>query len=74
MVNYRQRKCKECGFKFYTKESVCDTAEAKPMFDEWIRERSRKHRAKKKGMTYDPTFQDGREQSIAPKKPTSPLF
>ena len=71
---YRQRKCEMCGFKFYTKEEVCSSEEAKPLFDEWIRERSRKCRAKKKGLIYEPTFADGREQQIIPKKPTSPLF
>lgn len=73
-ATYRQRKCNECGFKFYTKEEVCSVDEAKPLFDEWIRERSRKCRAKKKGIDYEPTFADGREQPVVPKKPTSPLF
>ena len=73
-ATYRQRKCSECGFKFYTKEEVCSVDEAKPLFDEWIRERSRKCRAKKKGIDYEPTFADGREQPVIPKKPTSPLF
>lgn len=72
--NYRLRKCKVCGFKFYTKETVCDESEAKPLFDEWIRERGRKARAKKKGIVYEPKFADGREKEIIPSKPTSPLF
>ena len=73
-VTYRQRKCEVCGFKFYSREEVCSVEEAKPLFDEWIRERSRKCRAKKKGIYYEPTFADGREQPVTPKKPTSPLF
>lgn len=73
-ATYRQRRCEECGFKFYTKEEVCNTEEAKPLFDEWIRERSRKSRAKKKGIDYEVTFADGREKPVTPKKPTSPLF
>lgn len=70
----RQRKCATCGMKFYTKEDVVSPDEVKPVFDEWIRERSRKCRAKKKGVDYDVKFADGREQSAVPKKPTSPLF
>jgi transcription elongation factor Elf1 len=73
-ATYRQKKCDVCGMKFYTKEEVASVDEAKPLFDEWIRERSRKCRAKKKGLEYEPTFQDGREQPVIPKKPTSPLF
>ena len=70
----RYRKCNECGNKFYTKESIVATDTVKPVFDEWIRERSKKCRAKKKGMEYNVRFEDGREQPVAPKKPTSPLF
>ena len=73
-VNYRSRKCKVCGFKFYTKEEVCREEEAKPLFTEWTKERSRKARAKKKGLVYEPTFADGREKTVIPKKPTNPLF
>ena len=71
---YRQRKCLNCGFKFYSKEEVCDESEAAPLFREWIRERSRKSRAKKKGIDYEVSFADGREKPVTPKKPTSPLF
>ena len=70
----RYRKCDACGFKFYTKEEVVPAEEVKPVFDEWLRERSRKSRAKKKGMNYEVKFADGREQSVTPKQPTSPLF
>ena len=70
----RCRKCSVCGNKFYTKEVVVMTETVKPYFDEWIRERSRKCRAKKKGEEYDVKFEDGREQPVIPKKPTSPLF
>ena len=70
----RQRKCNECGFKFYTRESVVPSEEVKPVFDEWVRERSRKCRAKKKGVNYEVRFADGREQPFTPKQPTSPLF
>lgn len=70
----RQRKCSDCGFKFYTKEIVVPADTVKPVFDEWIRERSRKCRAKKKGINYDVRFEDGREQPVTPKKPTQPLF
>lgn len=70
----RQRKCDVCGFKFYTKEEVVHSEDVKPVFDEWVRERQRKCRAKKKGVEYNVKFEDGREQSVAPKKPTSPLF
>jgi len=73
-ATYRQRRCDVCGKKFYTKEEICTVDEAKPLFDEWVRERSRKCRAKKKGIEYEPTFADGREQPVTPKKPTSPLF
>ena len=71
---YRQRKCTECGFKFYTKEEVCAESEAAPLFREWIRERGRKARAKKKGLEYEVSFADGREKPVTPKRPTSPLF
>lgn len=74
LCTYRQKKCTECGFKFFTKEIVCSSDEAQPLFTEWTRERSRKHRAKKKGVNYDVKFADGREQEIIPKRPTSPLF
>lgn len=70
----RQRKCSVCGFKFYTKESVVPADTVKPVFDEWLRERSRKCRAKKKGVEYEVSFTDGREQPVTPKQPTSPLF
>lgn len=70
----RYRKCDVCGFKFYTKEEVVPADSVKPVFDEWMRERSRKCRAKKKGVDYEVKFEDGREQTVAPKKPTSPLF
>lgn len=70
----RYRKCGVCGFKFYTKEGVVPSEEVKPVFDEWLRERSRKCRAKKKGEEYNVKFEDGREQPAVPKKPTSPLF
>lgn len=70
----RQRKCADCGTKFYTKEEIVSPDEVKPVFDEWLRERSRKCRAKKKGEEYEVKFEDGREQPATPKKPTSPLF
>ena len=70
----RYRKCNDCGFKFYTKEDVVPADTVKPVFDEWLRERARKSRAKKKGVEYNVKFEDGREQAITPKKPTSPLF
>lgn len=70
----RQRKCNVCGFKFYTKEEIVPAEAVKPVFDEWIRERQRKCRAKKKGVEYEVSFADGREQPVIPKKPTSPLF
>ena len=73
-VTYRQRKCNECGMKFYTKEEICSSDEAQPLFTEWVRERQRKHRAKEKGEQYEVSFADGREKQVAPKKPTSPLF
>lgn len=73
-ATWRYRKCNECGNKFYTREDVISPEEAKPLFDEWIRERSRKSRAKNKGMEYNVKFADGREKPITPKKPTSPLF
>ena len=70
----RQRKCEVCGMKFYTREEVVHSEEVKPVFDEWIRERQRKHRAKKKGVEYEVSFADGREKPVTPKQPTSPLF
>lgn len=70
----RSRKCEVCGFKFYTKESVVPQDDAKSVFDEWRRERVRKSRAKKKGEDYEVRFEDGREQPVIPKQPTSPLF
>ncbi len=70
----RYRKCDVCGFKFYTREEVAPSEQVKPYFDEWIRERQRKCRAKKKGVEYEVSFGDGREKPIVPKKPTSPLF
>lgn len=73
-ATYRQRRCNECGMKFYTKEEVCPSEEAQPLFAEWVRERQKKHRAKEKGINYEVSFADGREKSVAPKKPTSPLF
>ena len=74
LYTYRQKRCKECGFKFFTKESVCSSDEAQPLFTEWTRERSRKHRAKQKGVEYNVRFEDGREKAVTPKRPTSPLF
>jgi hypothetical protein len=73
-TTWRQKKCKLCGFKFFTKESVCSSDEAQPLFTEWTRERSRKSRAKKKGLDYEVKFADGREKEVIPKRPTSPLF
>ena len=70
----RQRKCNSCNNKFYTKEEAVGAEDVKPVFDEWLRERSRKCRAKKKGEEYNVKFEDGREQPAVPKKPTSPLF
>lgn len=70
----RYRKCEVCGCKFYTKEEVVVADSVKPIFDEWIRERSRKCRAKKKGVEYEVKFEDGREKPVTPKQPTSPLF
>ena len=74
---WRQKRCKECGYVFFTKEAVCesmDATEASRLFKEWTKERSRKARAKKKGINYEVSFEDGREQKIIPKRPTSPLF
>jgi hypothetical protein len=73
-ATYRQRKCNVCGFKFFSKETICPSDEAQPLFTEWTRERSRKSRAKKKGLNYDVKFEDGRENKPEPKRPTSPLF
>lgn len=73
-VTLRYRKCEVCGFKFYTKEEIVPADTVKPVFDEWTRERSRKCRAKKKGVDYEVRFIDGREKPAPPKKPTSPLF
>lgn len=70
---YRTRKCKDCGFKFYTTESVVSSEKLAPLFTEWQRERSRKCRAKKKGLDYEPTV-TGANAPTVPKKPTSPLF
>lgn len=70
----RYRKCDECGNKFYTKEEIVVSDSVKPYFDEWLRERQRKCRAKKKGLEYEVSFEDGREKTVVPKKPTSPLF
>ena len=72
--NYRHRKCADCEFRFYTTEAVVPKEEVEPKFKEWQKERSRKCRAKKKGIAYEPTFEDGREKTVIPKKPTSPLF
>lgn len=71
---WRQRKCNACGLKFYTKEEICNSDEARPLFTEWVRERARKSRMKKKGFDYEVSFADGREKPVTPKKPTSPLF
>lgn len=73
-ATYRQKKCKECDFKFFTKETICKPEEAQPLFTEWTRERSRKSRAKKRGVDYEVKFKDGRENKPEPKRPTSPLF
>lgn len=73
-ANYRQKKCTGCGFKFYTKEAVVEPDECESMFKEWSRERSRRARAKKKGVSYDFQFADGRQNKPEPKRPTSPLF
>lgn len=70
----RQKKCPVCGYKFFTREEPVPIDTVKPVFDEWLRERSRKSRAKKKGVDYEVSFADGREQPVTPKKPTSPLF
>ena len=71
---YRQKKCNNCGKKFFSKEIYVNQDEAAPLFTEWSRERSRKSRAKKKGMSYDVKFADGRENPVETKQPTSPLF
>ena len=71
---YRQKKCNACGRKFFSKEIYVNNDEAAPLFTEWCRERSRKARAKKKGMEYDVKFEDGRQNPIEAKQPTSPLF
>lgn len=70
----RYRKCADCGAKWYTKEVTVPAEEVKTIFDEWVRERGRKCRLKKKGVEYDVKFSDGREQQSVPKTPTSPLF
>ena len=72
-VIHRHRKCKSCGAKFYTTEQVVPSDKVAPLFTAWQRERSRKHRAKKKGLTYEPTI-TGANAPTVPKKPTSPLF
>lgn len=69
---YRVKKCKDCGFKFYTKEEIKSDDEVKPIFTRWTNERVKKLRAKGKGEEYEPEFKS--ETSSAPKKPTSPLF
>ncbi len=70
----RYRKCADCGVKFYTKELIVAPEDVKPVFDEWLRERAKKCRMKKKGVDYEVSFADGREQPAIPKQPTSPLF
>ena len=69
---YRHRKCQDCGFKFYTIESAVPSERVAPLFTEWQKERSRKHRAKKRGLVYEPAV-TGNTKAV-PKKPTSPLF
>lgn len=73
-ITYRRRRCKNCKGKFFTKEIPVKDDECKQLFTEWSRERSRKHRAKKKGLEYNPTFSDGREKKVEPKMPTRSLF
>lgn len=70
----RRKKCAECGTKFFTREEPVSAELVKPVFDEWVRERQKKLRLKKKGEAYDVRFADGREKPVTPKKPTSPLF
>ena len=70
---YRHRKCKDCGTKFYTTEQAVPADTVAPLFTAWQRERSRKHRAKKKGLSYEPAI-TGANAPTVPKKPTSPLF
>ena len=73
-VNHRHRKCLECGFDFFTDEIVVERSKCEYLFQEWSRERRKKHEAKKRGEVYEPRFVDGRENKPTPKLPTSPLF
>lgn len=74
-INHRHRKCLVCGFDFYTQELVVEPSKCDYLFREWQRERRRKCEAKKKGILYEPKFEDGREKSKPePKLPTRPLF
>lgn len=72
METHRVKQCKDCGFRFYTTESVRPADEIQPLFSQWSKERVRKLRAKEKGVEYEPQFKS--ETSSTPKKPTSPLF
>lgn len=73
-IIYRKRKCTNCNQRFFTKEMPVKDEECKQLFTEWSRERSRKSRAKAKGIEYEPTFSDGREKKVEPKMPTRRLF
>ncbi len=72
LETYRIKKCKDCGFKFYTEEKVKPAEDVQPIFARWTKERLRKMRAKKKGVEYEQEFKS--ETSSVPRKPTSPLF
>ena len=74
ILNYRQRKCSVCKMKFYTKETLIEPEEAEPMFREYLRERSRKARLRKKGIDYEPKYSDGREKEVKVKRTVRPLF
>lgn len=70
---YRHKKCQDCGFKFYTEEVPVSDDKVGPLFTAWVRERSRKFRAKQKGEDYEPEITGANRQTV-PRKPTSPLF
>ena len=70
----RRRKCDACNTKFFTQENITDSEDIARVFSEWSKERTRKYRAKQKGVEYEVSFADGREKPATPKKPTSPLF
>ena len=74
MINHRHRKCKLCGFDFYTQEKAVEPHESEHLFREWSRERRKKSELRKKGISYEPKFSDGREIKKEPKPPIRSLF